>query len=177
MDGNGELISQIKKEEDFISKAKLIKHLIREKGVKIKDLAAFLGMKPSYLCHVLRLNRLPDLVVDGYYSKLITISHLFIVSRLHSEDQMIMAYEQILSRNLSVLQTDYLVREILYGIKSQGKHLNKEEKEKYIREISGKYPGLKIDIVQTRIKGKIIIETKGDVTKTTSTLRLLLGKI
>jgi hypothetical protein len=78
------VIEQIKSETNFITKAKLLRFLTVDKEIKIKDISQRLSMKESYVCHILRLNKLNDMIVDGYYSKLISISHLFIISRLHT---------------------------------------------------------------------------------------------
>ena len=72
------IYEQIKKEENFITKAKLLRFLVVDKEIRIKDISKKIGIKESYICHILRLNKLTDMIVDGYYSKLISISHLFI---------------------------------------------------------------------------------------------------
>ena len=79
-----ETIEKIKKETDVFSKAKLIRYLIREKNVKVIDLAKKLSLTPSYICHLNRLNSLSEIIVDGYYSHLISTSHLFLLSRIIS---------------------------------------------------------------------------------------------
>src|SRR5512144_1073630 len=116
------VVEQIKKESNFITKAKLLRYLTVDKGVKIKDASVMIGMKQAYICHILRLNKLNDLIIDGYYSQMISISHLFIISRLHSEADMVSAYERVLSGSYTVSQTEELVREILYKTKTVGEH-------------------------------------------------------
>ena len=67
------------------------------------------------------------MIVDGYYSKLISISHLFMISRLKTKEDMMKIYEKVLSQNLTVLQTEAEVRDILYQIKTTGLVLDKNE--------------------------------------------------
>ena len=69
MNEKDKLVEQIKNETDIFNKAKLIEFIIKQKKERIVDLAKKLSMKPSYICHILRLNRLPDLVIDGYYAR------------------------------------------------------------------------------------------------------------
>jgi len=164
------LISNIKKEEDIFSKSKQIAYLLKEKNFKIIDLAKELNFTSSYICHLLRLNKLPDIIVDSYYSKSINISHLFILSRINDKEKMLEAFEEILKRSLTVIQTEELVRDYLYGIKTKGNHLRENVKEEIIKKFLEKYPDAKIKIVQTRVKGKIVIEIKGDLTTTSKAI-------
>lgn len=174
------IIDQIKEETDYFNKAKLIEHLRKDKNFTIKDLSLHLGLKPSYTCHILRLNRLPDIVVDGYYAQLVTLSHLFIISRLKKTDQIIKAYEKILTDNLTVLQLEYLVRKILYDVTTEGEHLSADELQDFITVLSEKNKDMSISLIQTRIKAKLTIELKGNLKKTSESLKnlfnLLKGK-
>ncbi len=171
------LLAQAKEEKDFILKAKLLHQLNQGKKISLKKLSETMGLKPAYLCHILRLNRLPEIVIDGYYAKNISLSHLFIISRLSSEEQIITAYEQVLSHNLTVLQTEELIREQLHQIKTSGSYLTGNEKDNYIGKITNNPQKIAVKIIQTRIKSKLIIEIKGDLEKTTKELKKLLKKL
>lgn len=171
------LIENIQKETDFFTKAKLLGSLIEKTNIRLIDLARKLKLTPSHLCHILRLNRLAEIIVDGYYAQLISISHLFIISRLKDKDLTLKAYEKILSENLSVAATEELVRELLHGVKTEGEYLTQEEKEKYLKSINGVKNGIDAKIIQTRIRGKLIVEIKGSWTITSTTLRKLLDHL
>ncbi|MFA5136661.1 MAG: hypothetical protein WC489_04680 [Patescibacteria group bacterium] len=171
------VIEEFKKEENFITKAKLLRFLTVDKDMRIKDLSRYLGMKESYICHILRLNKLSDMIVDGYYSRLISISHLFIISRLHNEKDIMDAYEKVLSNNMTVAETEELVREMLYQIKSSGSHIQKEEIQTSAKQIEELFPGTHLKIIQTRIKSRCILEIKGGLEQTSQILRLLLKKL
>ena len=176
-DETSALLEQLKKETDFILKAKLIKTLNKEKNLTIKKLSTELRMKPAYVCHILRLNRLPEIVVDGYYNKNISLSHLFIISRLKDEESITAAYEQILTNSLTVLQAEELVREKLHQTITSGVYLTDNEKDNLIGKISPNQDKIKVKIIQTRIKSKIVIEIIGDLEKTTKELKKLLKKL
>lgn len=170
------VIEQIKNETNFITKAKLLRFLVVDKNIRIKDISRLLGMKESYVCHILRLNKLNDLVVDGYYSKLISISHLYIIARLHSIEQIEKAYETVLGNSYTVAQTEELIREMLYQTKSEGKHMEQNE----LAELSQKVEeaqNVKVKIVQTRIRTKCIIEIKESLADATPKLRTILKKL
>lgn len=171
------LLNQIKADKDIFQKSRLIEYVIKEKNLRIIDIANKIGYKSSYICHLLRLKKIPEVLVDGYYSKSISSSHIFILSRLNDKKQMIDLYEKILGENFTVKQTENEVRNYLYQIKSIGKYINREDVEKLTKKIKEKYPDLDIKIIQTRIKGKIIFEVKGDLEKTSKIIKILLTKL
>lgn len=171
------LLNQIKEDKDIFQKSRLIEYILKEKNIRIVDLAGKIGYKSSYICHLLRLKKIPDVVVDGYYSKSISSSHVYILSRLNNKQQMIELYEKILSENYTVRQTEEAVRNYLYQVKSVGKYLNEEYVEKIVKKINEKYPEVKIKIVQTRIKGKVIFEIKGSLEESSKILKQVLEKL
>jgi len=174
---NDELIEQIQNERDYFTKAKLLQYIIYDKQLRIIDLSKRLKIKPSYICHLLRLNKLSPMIVDGYYSKLISISHLFMISRLKTKDDMMKVYEKVLSQNLTVLQTEAEVREILYQIKTTGISIDKKEQKKIESIISHDNKNIKVCLIQTRVKAKIIVEIKGNLQETTEFLRSFASRI
>lgn len=171
------LIESVKKEVDIVQKVKRLSSLIKDNDLAIKDVAEGLGVKSSYICHLLRINRLPEIIIDGYYSKDISLSHLFIISRLKDSTQMIAAYEKILAEDLSVKKTEELVRDMLYGVETRGDYISKEEKDSFIQKLTSFKKNLNLEIIQTRIKSKIVFEIKGSLEDTGKILRSLLKNL
>ncbi|PIU74576.1 hypothetical protein CO005_03110 [Candidatus Roizmanbacteria bacterium CG_4_8_14_3_um_filter_34_9] len=171
------LLNQIKEDKDIFQKSRLLEYIIKEKNLRIVDLAKKIGFKPSYICHLLRLKKIPDVVMDGYYSKSVSSSHIYLLSRLNDKKQMIDLYEKILEQNYTVKQTENTVRNYLYQVKSIGKYINKESVEKLTQKIKEKFPELNIQIIQTRIRGRVILEIKGDLEKSSKILKLILEKL
>jgi len=172
-----QIYTQIKEEKDPFVKARLIKFLVRDKEIKLKTIAKRLKIKPSYLSHFLRLNRIPIIITDGYYAKLLSLSHLFNLSRIKNQDKMVKAYEQVLTKNLSVKKTDNLVRDIIYQLKPLGTKLSLAEKKKFLEKIKKINPFLKIKIIETRIRGRLFIEIKGNQKTTTPLLKNILARL
>ena len=172
-----QLIESIKKEEDIIRKVKLLTELTKSGQIKIKDIADKLGVKSSYICHLLRINRLPDAIIDGYYSQSISLSHLFIISRIKDPVKIIEIYEKVLSESLTVQGTEEVVREALYSVKTEGEYLKPDEKDKFVQRITGLKKNFNLTIIQTRIKSKIIFEIKGNLDKTSKEVRDLLKRL
>lgn len=169
-------IQQIQSETDFFVKAKLIQTLL-DKGWRIIDIAKKLNIQCSYVCHILRLNRLPELIIDGYYQKMISLSHLYIISRLKDQKKMIDLYETLLNQDLTVLQTEEKVRDILHNIKSKGTFLDSETKNSLIVKLQNKYTNTKVKIFQSRIKAVLKVEVKGSLEETTKVLQKIIEKL
>ncbi len=168
------LIEQIKETSDFFQKAKLIDYLQKHKKITTKALSDALEIQPAYVCHITRLNKLPEIVTDGYYAELISISHLFIIARLKETEHMIRVYEKAMANNMTVLQTEELVREYLYHLKAEGDHIPKDELQQLKFLAEQKQKGVSLKIIQTRVKGKITIEAKGNLKKTSQVLKSVL---
>lgn len=171
------IIDQIRTNKDYFHKAKLLKFLVHDKEIPIKDLSGYLSLKPSYICHILRLNKLPEVIIDGYYSKLVTISHLFIISRLKDQEKMFEVYEKMLGNNLTVLQTEYLIRKENYNVETEGDRIGDDEISSLESSIRKESKDVVVKLIQSRIKSKLIIEVMGNQKKTSEFLRNLMNKL
>lgn len=171
-----ELIDRIRTEEDIIQKARLIYYVRKNQELKLKDIADALGLQSSHVAHILRLLKLPPIVIDGYYSKVISLTHLFIIARLKTQEDMLEAYETVLSQSLAVQQTEELIRSKLHGITISEDRLPQEEIYAFINALQEIDTKLKVKVIQTRIQSKIVLELKGDTTYTTEVLRKILKK-
>lgn len=168
------LILEVKKEQDIVKKVKLLNDAIRNNDLKILDVAKKLAVSSSYVCHLLRLKKLPEILIDGYYAKNVSITHLFIISRLKDSTSMLTAYEQVLADNLSVQRTEELIRDMLYKVKSTGDYLSGEEKNKIVESLKKNEKNIDIKIIQTRIKSKLVLEFKGNLEETGKKLKAIL---
>lgn len=171
------LFKQIKESNDIFQKSRLLEYLKREKNLRVIDLAKTTEYSSSYICHLLRLKKVPEAIVDGYYSKSISSSHIFILSRLNDKGQMIDLYEKILGDNFTVKQTENEVRNYLYQVKSIGKYIHKDDQGTLKKKVKEKYPEVNMEISQTRIKGKITLEIKGDLEKSSKNINQLIDKL
>lgn len=157
---------KIEEEKDPVAKARLINFLTKEKNIKLKEIAQALGTTSSYLCHLLRLLRLPEIVIDGYYTKTVSLTHLFVISRLKDQKEVVGAYEQCLRRNLTVYQLEEYIREKLYGIKTADQRVEERTKSDITQKFKRLDKDLNVTITQTRIQAKVIFKTKGNFKKT-----------
>ncbi len=164
------LIEKIRGEPDPFAKARQLHYLTKERDVRVKDLSKILGITSAYICNLMRIIRLPDIVVDGYYSKNVTLTHLLVLSRLKDISDMVSAYELILQKNLTVADVEELVRNHLYGILSGGKRVSEETVSKIEEIFQTIDRDLQVKITQTRIKATITLVSKGNLEKTSQIL-------
>lgn len=171
-----ELIDRITSEEDIIQKARLIYYVRKNQELRLKEIADAIGLQPSHVAHILRLLKLPPIVIDGYYSKVVSITHLFIIARLKTQEDMLEAYETVLAKSLPVQQTEDLIRKKLHGVKTSAVQLTRQEIDEFLAAIHELDENINAKVIQTRIQSKIVFELKGDTTYTTEVLRKLLKK-
>lgn len=172
-----EYLEKFNSSEDIFDKARIINFLIKEKNFRVKDIAFKLGVSSSYICHLQRILKLPEIIIDGYYSDVITISHLFLLSRINDNQKIIKIYEKILADNLTIQQSENLIREQLHGLLDKGNRLKKEELVDLVSKFNKKFPEVMIKIVQTRRYGKILINIKGNLEKTSKLIRKIIDEV
>ncbi|NTU46691.1 hypothetical protein HGA88_03625 [Candidatus Roizmanbacteria bacterium] len=172
-----QLLDQFNFEKDLFIRAQLLYQLTHDQEIPLKLISEKTNISSSYLCHILRLNRLPDLIRDGYYAEIISPSHLFIISRVKNQTKMVEIYERVLSENLTALKTEELVRNTLYHVLSKGSRITVGEEESFSNGVKNLGKKISGRIIQTRVRSKLTIEISGNYTETTPLLRQLMQKI
>ncbi len=168
-----DVLQRIQSENDMFVKAQLLENLIHVQHQPINIIAKHLLRSSSYICNLLRINSIPILVRDGYYSGLITQTHIYLLSRLHSEADMIALYEESLARALSSTQLEERVREVLHSISTDGDPVSQTQKSLIEAKLHMIAPEVTIKVVQTRIRARVTIELRGGRKKTGAFLKAL----
>ncbi|MEI6326525.1 MAG: hypothetical protein WCO78_00210 [Candidatus Roizmanbacteria bacterium] len=163
-------INEIKAEKNPLRQAYLVSELRTLNLVSNIKLAEMLGVKPSHLSHLVRILKLPEIVLDGYAAKHLSLTHLIIMSRVTDTDQLIALYEEILSKSLTIAQTEHRVREILYQVDAQGEYVSSDTLRMYEERLTSALGAGKVKIVQTRIQCRVVIEMTGNLATTTQYL-------
>lgn len=157
------LIDTLKEEKNPIAAGKVLYRLTKKEGVQLKKIARILNKKESALSHLIRLNKLPEAIIDGYLSKVISLSHLYVISRLDDQELMMEVYEKVLSQNLNVIQTEILVRQKKYQILTQGKYFDSQKLDTLKKTL--KKHNIEFEVIQSQVKTKIILVFKGNLEK------------
>lgn len=162
-----EVLRTIHEQSDPIVQAELIEKAVNA-GIRVVQIAHELDMSSSYVSHLRRLKKLPPLIINGYYDKTISLSHLFILSRLTTPEEMISTYEEVLTQNLSAAQTERRVFERMSGKQIQGKKLSKEWFDDLGNVFKGISSTISVTAIQTRRKGKIVLTFNGSLEQTSA---------
>lgn len=105
------LIENIQREElSPLEEAISIQQLLEEHEYTHENLANRLGKSRSAITHSIRILTLPEKIKDALNTKLITAGHARALCALESEKQQLKAHQIILSKKLSVRQTEDLIR-------------------------------------------------------------------
>lgn len=171
------LISSFKKEDDCLKKAKYLSILHQEHELTLKDIAIKIGYDQSYVSHYLRILKLPEIVIDGYYGKQVSCAHLMMMSRLNSEKEIVNAYRTILEKNLSTSQTEILIRDRKYHITTSNTRLDPDKIRQMKKKLEEIYPEVKMEILQSRIRGKITIEFRADTQTSSKQIERIFNKL
>ncbi len=165
-------------ESDPLVKAALLQNLHVNLKVPTKDLAVFLKVSEPYISSMMRLLKLPELVIDGYYAKIIKLTHLLVLSRLDNPDDAKKAYEEVLMKNLSTQATDDLVRRYKYSISSDVKgRIEADIIESIVNSVYAIDPNAIVKVIQTRIRAKIVIEKSGEIAQTSKLIQKIAKKL
>lgn len=171
-----ELFDKINAEQDILKKAEIAYTLRFDREVSIKRIARAIQKHPSYVSHLLRLKKIPQIVLDGYYGKMISGTHLMMISRLDTEREIIELYEHVLKRNLTVSQTETEIRKLRYDVADTGTEIDVKALEALEKDLRY-YLEAKVSLLQTRVRTKIVIEKRGTVEETKEFLEDIIRKL
>lgn len=156
-----ELINVLRQEKSPIIQGKILYQLTKKEGVLLTKIAQTLNKKPSALSHLIRLNRLPETIIDGYLGNIVSLSHLYVISRLDDEQSMLAIYEKVLEKNLSVAEVEELVRQKKYQVKSEGDYYNDKNFINLKKNLEKENIDIKLN--QSRVKTRVILIFKGNL--------------
>lgn len=164
-----ELIDILKQEKNPIIQGKILYQLTKKEGVLLTKIAQILKKKPSALSHLIRLNKLPEPIIDGYLGNIISLSHLYVISRLDDEQSMLKIYEEALEKNLTVAEIEELVRQKKYQVKSEGDYFNDKKFINLRKNLEKENIDLKLN--QSRVKTRLILTFKGNLKEASKFLK------
>lgn len=95
-----------------VERGNAYRRLVEEFNMMVGEVAKRVGKSISFVSNSLRILDLPDLVKDGIISGDITEGHAKALTGLEDRSLINEAYKEILKKNLSVRQTEELVRKL-----------------------------------------------------------------
>lgn len=147
-----------------IEEATAYRHLVEEFDLSQEEIADRVGRSRSAVANALRLLQLPVEVQASVVADEISSGHARALLGLQGEPYQAILLQRIVDEDLSVRQTEELVRRHLGG----EKELEKPEKKEIpkpleeVAELLSASLKAKVKVIQGKRKGKIIIEFKGE---------------
>lgn len=150
-----------RKDLDPIEVALSYKQLIEEVKLTQEQLSIRVGKNRSTVTNFLRLLKLDPIIQTGIRDGFLSMGHGRALINVYEQDVQLEIYQKIIKENLSVRQTEQLVKGIKEGKSVQSKTAAKKEIPDFLKDgmkdISA-YLGHKVDVkVSGKEKGKIII--------------------
>jgi len=150
-----------RKDLDPIEVALSYRQLIEEVKLTQEQLSIRVGKNRSTVTNFLRLLKLDPIIQTGIRDGFLSMGHGRALINLYEQEVQLEVYQKIIKENLSVRQTEQLVKGIKEGKSTESKSPSKKEIPEFltdgIKDISA-YLGHKVDVkVSGKDKGKIII--------------------
>ncbi|MCC7354717.1 MAG: ParB/RepB/Spo0J family partition protein [Anaerolineae bacterium] len=138
--------------------ATAFRSLMDEFGLTQEDIAARVGKSRVAVANTVRLLRLPDEIKDALAAGQITEGHARALLGIEEEDGQVRALELVTRRNLSVRQTEELVRRINTAEQVARKAAAMRSPE--TRALEDRFRGTlgtKVDLLRSRRGGRLVI--------------------
>lgn len=148
-----------------VERGNAYRRLVDDFGMGVGEVAKRVGKSISYVSNSLRILELPDAIKDGLISGDISEGHAKALTGLEDRVLIAEAYKEILRKNLSVRQTEDLVRQF----REKRKGSKKVEKKFYDPTLHERLDKLRVDI-EENIKAKCRIIRSTRSTKITITI-------
>lgn len=159
------LVENIQREDlNAIEEAAAIQKLIDVFGLTQENAADRLGRSRSAVANTLRLLALPDEIKEYVTNQQLSAGHARALLGLDNEQAQILLARKIIAQNLSVRQTEELVRKAKAQPKAATPKV-KSSNQVYFESLAGDLSsqwGTKIEINKHGKKGKVIIEFYSD---------------
>jgi len=138
--------------------------LISEFGLTQEQLANRIGKSRSAVANFLRLRQLPNPIKDSLIENTLSMGHARALLAAESTAQQTSAFRAIITKGLSVRQTEALIRR-LKSEKKKAKNLNRNQTDRYLLSLSEELSrqfGTKVQIRRQGQKGKVEFEFYSD---------------
>lgn len=155
------LIENLQREDlNIMEQARALERLKNELKINQEELADNIGKSRSHLANTLRLMNLPEQIQNLIQEEKITAGHARALMGLKKMKDMLKASDEITRKNLSVRETESLIKSILKPSKKYrsqidqdlelAKEMTKKVKEKINMDLKVKFKG-------SRKKGQLVI--------------------
>ena len=148
-----------------IEEAESYHRLMTEFELSQEQIAARVGKSRSAVANFLRLRQLPEAVKQSLIENTLTTGHARALLGAENSAQLNSAFRTIVARELSVRQTEALIRRLKSEKDPAKKKAGRGQIDRYLAglsEVLSRYFGTKVQIKRHGRKGKVEIEFYGD---------------
>jgi len=174
------IVENVQREDlNPIERALAFKRLIDEFGLGTNEVAKRVGKSAPTVSNTIRLLSLPDAIKDALVAGVITEGHVRPLISLGDVKLMLDLFKKMLRENSTVRQTEEMARQVKGDVQkkeprakmdkmyvAEQEEMSKNVKEALEKKFGREDVNFKVETVQSRILGRILIEIKGDETKT-----------
>lgn len=158
------LIENLQREDlNPMEQAYALQRLQSELGINQEELADRIGKSRSQLANTLRLIKLPEKIRNMLEDRSLSPGHARCLLGIKDEELMLEAAEKIVSRNLSVRQTEELVKKITLEKKKENKRKKSDFADSMESRIKEKIQNkLSVQMQGDEKKGKVVLQYKNE---------------
>src|SRR3989344_6725978 len=174
------IVENVQREDlNPIERAQAYKRLIEEFGLGTNEVARRVSKSAPTVSNTIRLLSLPDAIKDALVAGVISEGHVRPLISLGDVKLMLDLFKKMLRENSTVRQTEEMARKVKGDIQNKEPRARidkmyvaeQEEMSKNVKQALEKKFGkedisFKVKTVQSRALGRILVEIKGDETKT-----------
>lgn len=165
-----------------IERGNAYRRMIEDFDMMAQEVAKRIGKSASYVSNAIRILELPDAAKDNLVSGAITEGHAKALTALEEREMIIEALKEILRRNLSVRQTEELVRRMRLKKAARENDGAKEELavserlDKICSQLETKV-GARFKILRSERLTRIVITISGRVKETEGKFRRIYSSL
>jgi len=153
------LIENLQREDlNPLEEAEAYQRLTQDHGLSQEEIARRVGRDRTSIANTLRLLHLPGQLKEDLVGGALTMGHARAILSLEGQGRQIQARNLVISRGLSVRETEKWVRSQKEGCKEKRKALMLTPQWKAIESDLQKVLGTRVKVVKGRSKGKVEIE-------------------
>ena len=157
------LVENIQRENlNSIEEALAFKSLVENHSLTQENIAEIVGKSRSYVANIIRLLNLEEFVKGLIIENKLTSGHGRTILGLNKDNEQIALATMIIEKNLSVRQTEALVKKLNKNTQEYKKQTRSDLIIKEIEETLRESLGTKVHITNGKKKGKIEIEYYSD---------------
>jgi len=140
-----------------LEEAQAYRQLAEEFGLTQERIAERVGKSRVSVTNSLRLLRLPDEIKEGLSSGKILEGHAIVLLMLETPEEQLLAYRTVQKKQLSVRQTEELVRRLHAASEPQKARQARSPETEALEQSMRDALGTKVELYRSRKGGKVVI--------------------